>query len=65
MAERSCDCLQSSTTEFNSRSPLHGGSIFNRDWHLANKFPREGTEEEKNKWREEHRKKCTCGRKKK
>jgi hypothetical protein len=28
-------------------------------------FPKDGTEEEKNKWRLEHRKHCNCGRKKK
>jgi hypothetical protein len=39
--------------------------MFNRDWHLKNKFPKEGTEEAKNKWRKEHGEKCTCGRKKK
>jgi len=37
----------------------------NKDWHLGNKFPKEGTEEEKNIWRAKHRKNCDCGRKKK
>jgi hypothetical protein len=39
--------------------------MFNREWHLKNKFPKEGTEEEKNEWRKEHSKECSCGKKKK
>jgi hypothetical protein len=40
-------------------------ATFNREWHLKNKFPKDGTEGEKNAWRDEHGKKCSCGRKKK
>jgi hypothetical protein len=35
----------------------------NFEWHKKHKFPKD--EEEKDKWREEHRKHCGCGRKKK
>jgi hypothetical protein len=35
----------------------------NKDWHLKNKFPKDGTEVDKNEWRLEHRKNCSCGRK--
>jgi hypothetical protein len=27
---------------------LHGDLTFNKEWHLKNKFPKNGTEEEKN-----------------
>jgi hypothetical protein len=37
----------------------------NREWHLKNKFPKEGTEDEKNVWRTEHNKNCECGKRKK
>jgi hypothetical protein len=40
-------------------------ATFNREWHLKNKFPKDGTEGEKNAWRDEHGEKCSCGRKKK
>jgi hypothetical protein len=39
--------------------------MLNKEWHLKNKFPKKGTEEEKNQWRKEHRKHCECGKKKK
>jgi len=35
----------------------------NKEWHLKHKFPKKGKEEEKNRWRKEHRKNCGCGRK--
>jgi hypothetical protein len=35
--------------------------MFNREWHLKNKFPKEGSEEEKNSWRKNHKKNCDCG----
>jgi len=37
--------------------------IMNKEWHLKNKFPHEGTEEKKDVWRKEHNKNCDCGRK--
>jgi hypothetical protein len=39
--------------------------MLNKEWHLKNKFPKNGTEEEKNKWRKEHRKNCDCWKRKK
>ena len=62
VAERSCACLQSKIIEFDSRLPLMVIRM-NKEWHLKNKFPKKGTEEEKNKWREKHRKNCECERK--
>jgi hypothetical protein len=36
----------------------------NKEWHLRNKFPKEGTEEEKNAWRMNHSENCGCGKRK-
>jgi hypothetical protein len=36
--------------------------MFNKKWHLKNKFPKEGKEEEKDKWRKEHGENCDCGK---
>jgi len=35
----------------------------NKEWHLKHKFPKGGTEKDKDKWRKEHRINCDCGRK--
>jgi hypothetical protein len=35
----------------------------NKEWHLKHKFPKDETEEDKDKWRKEHRNNCGCGRK--
>lgn len=32
----------------------------NREWHLANKMPKNPSEEERMKWHVEHAKNCTC-----
>jgi hypothetical protein len=35
-----------------------------KEWHLKNKFPKDGSEQEKNKWRSEHSRVCDCGKRK-
>jgi hypothetical protein len=37
----------------------------NAEWHRKNKFPKDKSEEEKERWRKDHRMNCNCGRKKK
>jgi len=34
----------------------------NKEWHSKNSFPENASEEEKTKWREDHRDNCGCGR---
>jgi len=36
--------------------------FMNKDWHAKNPFPQDGSEAEKETWRETHKTNCDCGR---
>lgn len=40
-------------------------TVFNREWHLKHPFPHGKEEAQKDKWRSNHAKNCTCGVRKK
>ncbi|MEJ0021424.1 MAG: hypothetical protein WDN47_02445 [Candidatus Doudnabacteria bacterium] len=34
----------------------------NTKWHEQHPFPEKGTEQQKEKWREDHKQNCNCGK---